>query len=241
MKTVLITGGNRGIGKGIVKYFIDNNWQVIFTYYQNKKKAEKTLKEFNNSCFIYKLNQRDPDNIDDLSKYLKKSFNKIDGIVNNAATLEQTDFFKITIPKWNEILEINLRGPFLIIQKLYPLLKKKTGSIVNISSIGGQIGGNLAVHYAASKAALISLTRSVARIAGKDEIRCNALAPGLVLTEMSSEELKSPVGKEKIKNTPLQRPGLISEIAQTVFWLISDKSSYITGQTINLNGGSFFT
>ena len=139
------------------------------------------------------------------------------------------------------MLGTNLRGAFIFSQEVLPnMMKSGWGRIINIASIGGQWGGINQVHYAASKAGLINLTRSIAKIYSSYGITCNSVSPGLVQTDMASREIGSKEGQEKLKNIPIGRVGTTSEIASAVGFLASDEASYITGQTINLNGGMYF-
>jgi len=135
----------------------------------------------------------------------------------------------------------NVKGVFLCCQEVMPVMARQGGgSIVNISSSGGQLGGMLAVHYATSKAAVISLTRSLARVGAADGIRVNCVTPGLILTEMSEKEIHSEAGQQKInQQIPMRRAGLAEEVAAAVAFLASDESSYITGHSINVNGGLY--
>jgi len=162
-------------------------------------------------------------------------------LVNNAAISQEKPFDTITDEDWDHMLAVNLRGPFAFSQEvLLGMIKNRWGRIVNIASIGGQWGGHNQVHYAAAKAGLINFTRSIAKIYSKHGITCNAVSPGLVQTDMSSHELETEVGKEKVKNIPVGRIGTVEEVASAVLYLCSDEASYITGQTINVNGGMYF-
>jgi NAD(P)-dependent dehydrogenase (short-subunit alcohol dehydrogenase family) len=139
------------------------------------------------------------------------------------------------------MMAINLRGPFVLIQEVLPkMMETGWGRILNISSIGGQWGGYNQVHYAAAKAGLINLTRSIAKIYSGYGITSNAIAPGLVATDMTANELSTIAGQEKLNNIPSRRLGTVEEIAAAAIFLASDEASYITGQTINVNGGMYF-
>lgn len=165
----------------------------------------------------------------------------VDVLVNNAAIAQEKPFAHITDEDWDNMLAVNLRGAFAFSQEVIPaMVKNQWGRIINVTSIGGQWGGFNQVHYAASKAGLISLTRSLARIYSGEGMTANAVAPGLVATVMSDNELESGVGKEKVKDVPAGRIATLSEVAEVVAFLASDEASYITGQTINVNGGMYF-
>ena len=139
------------------------------------------------------------------------------------------------------MLKTNLKGPFIFCQEILPFMTKTNwGRIINVSSIGGQWGGTNQIHYAASKAGLINLTMSIAKTYSSFGITCNAVSPGLVNTDMASREINSREGRKKIENIPIGRIALTSEIASAVGYLASNEASYITGQTVNVNGGMYF-
>ena len=237
----LVTGASRGIGKGIALNLIKKGYMVAIGYRTNKDLARTVVADNENAIAVYvDIESRDSIRraIDICSTHFSAP---IDILVNNAAIAQEKPFESITDEDWNHMLSVNLRGPFAFSQELLPsMIKKRWGRIVNIASIGGQWGGFNQVHYAASKAGLINLTRSIAKIYSKHGITCNAVSPGLVFTDMSSRELTSSDGKKKIEGIPLGRIGTIEEVAEVVAFLVSDKASYITGQTINVNGGMYF-
>lgn len=244
-KLALVTGGTRGIGKVIVEKLAKEGFSVAFTYCTNSKVAEEISNDFNAlglDVAGFYLNQNSSNSIMDCLDKIKIKFgSSISVLVNNAAISQEKDFSKITPLDWETMLKTNLQGPFILIQNIIPeMIENNYGKIVNISSIGGQWGGVNQVHYAASKAGLISLTMSVGKIFSNKGINCNSIAVGLVKTDMTLKELESNSGKDKIKNIPIGRIGESEDVANTVSYLISDAASYITGQTINLNGGMYF-
>jgi acetoacetyl-CoA reductase/3-oxoacyl-[acyl-carrier protein] reductase len=245
MKTALITGGSRGLGRGIVIAMAKAGYKVIFTYNKDEASAKKVLKECETfDGFVEAMQMEVGDAIATRNnvKNLFNSFGIVDILVNNAGIAQEKPFETISDEDWNNMLNVNLRGPFSLIQELIPrMVDRKWGRIINISSIGGQWGGFNQVHYAAAKAGLINLTQSIAKIYSKDGITSNAIAPGLVSTDMASAELNSKAGKDKVKGIPARRLGTVEEIGAAVVFLSSDDSSYITGQTVNLNGGMFFS
>jgi 3-oxoacyl-[acyl-carrier protein] reductase len=170
-----------------------------------------------------------------------EKFGTVDVLVNNAGILQQKPFSTISDEEWDTMLATNLKSVFLCSQEIMPVMVRQGGgSIINISSSGGQLGGILAVHYAVSKAGVISLTRSLARVGAPDGIRVNCVTPGLIETEMSQKEIHSEVGQQKIsREIPLRRAGLASEVAGAVAFLASEEAAYITGQSININGGLY--
>lgn len=243
-KVALVTGGSRGIGKAIAIALAKEGINVALTYRINKEKALSVVKEIvseNNKAICIRLDQRSRENIRRVIIEVHKKFGKINILVNNAAIAQEKPFKTITDDDWNNMLEINLRGPFILCQEIIPdMIAQRWGRIINISSIGGQWGGFNQVHYAVAKAGLLNLTKSLARIYSKNGIITNAISPGLVGTKMSSKELNTKSGKEKLKNIPIGRIATPEEIANIVVFLASEKASYITGQTINANGGMYF-
>ncbi len=241
MKTVLITGGSRGIGKAITLELANKGYNVVFTYNKNIQMAKeviKTIKSKSLNAICFKLDQSKRKNITSLISKIIKRFHTIDILINNAAISQEKPFEQINDKDWEYMMKVNLQGPFMLIQEVLPIMKKnKWGRIINITSIGGQWGGFNQVHYAASKAALINLTLSIAKLYSQYNITSNAVSPGLVLTDMSKREIASAQGKEKIKNIPLKRVATAEEVAKVVAFLVSEDASYITGQTINVNGG----
>jgi len=239
-KVALVTGGSRGIGKAIVKALSDAGAYVVFTYQSDKLTAARTFNEisyYGNMCAYVQLDIRFRKWIQATLKALEITAGKLDILVNNAGINIPTDFDKITDKDWNEVMLVNLHGPFAMIQEALPYMNSG-GSIINIGSVSGQYGGPRTAHYAASKAGLIALTQVVARF--RPDIRCNVVSPGLIESPMADEGLKSQQMFKMVENIIQGRLGTPEEVADTVVWLASDKASYITGQVINVNGGLYF-
>lgn len=243
-KVALVTGGNRGIGKSIVEELLNNGVFVIFTYNNHVNEANYFLKEkinYQNYLDSYRINLQNIKAIDIMVEKILKKYNKIDILINNAAISQEKPFEEISINDLNNMFDINFKSAFYLTQNIVPLMKKNQwGRIINIVSIGGQWGGFNQVHYAASKAALINFTQSIAKIYSAYGITSNAVSPGLVETDMSAKELQTNAGKEKLNNIPIGRIAKPVEVAKVVAFLASEDSSYITGQTINVNGGMYF-
>ena len=166
---------------------------------------------------------------------------KLDVLVNNAGINKPEDFDKITDEDWDEILGVNLKGPFVVTQEALGLLRKSgSASVIHIGSVSGQYGGPRTAHYAASKAGLISLAQVIARFLADDGIRSNTLAAGLVASEMATNALNNPAVLAAAEQVLLKRFATPEEVAETAVFLASDRSSYVTGQTINVNGGLYF-
>jgi len=187
------------------------------------------------------MSLEDPESISLAIREVESRLGPIEILVNNAATSQEKAFEDISSSDWDLMMQINLRGPFLCVKECLPnMLKDGWGRIINISSIGGQWGGFNQVHYAASKAGLINLTRSLARLYSGRGITSNAIAIGLVKTEMTMAEISSPAGRKKIRAIPRGRLGTPSDVAEAVLYLSSDRADYVTGQTLNVNGGMLF-
>lgn len=243
-RTAFITGGSRGIGAAIALALAEDGADIIISYHTNHALADSVVSRARESgvdAFAVRCNQKDPDAITAAVKEITGRAGTIDILVNNAAMSQEKSFFDITVDDWNAMNETNLRAPFLWCQNLLPgMIESRWGRIVNISSIGGQWGGYNQVHYAAAKAGLINLTRSLAKLFSNRGITANAIAPGLVSTDMTKKELSTEAGIEKMKSIPVGRIAEPQEIASVVVFLAGDESAYITGQTINVNGGMYF-
>lgn len=244
IKNALVTGGSRGIGAAIALALAKNDVNVAITYRSDINSAKNILEKIQSeggNAIAIKCDQENPSEIYDSICEINKCFGKIDILVNNAAMAQEKPFLEITNENWDEVLAVNLRAPFIWCRELIPdMIESGWGRIINISSIGGQWGGYNQVHYAASKAALINLTKSVAKIYGCYGITSNAVAPGLVNTNMAANELDTDAGRKKVESIPVGRIAEPDEIASIVSFLSSDDAAYITGQTINVNGGMYF-
>jgi NAD(P)-dependent dehydrogenase (short-subunit alcohol dehydrogenase family) len=179
--------------------------------------------------------------IKDAIHWITKIMGSVDILINNAAIAQEKPFLTLTDDDWDQMLNINLKGAFMATQEVLPsMIDKQWGRIINISSIGGQWGGMNQIHYATAKAGLIGLTRSIAKVYSAHNITCNAIAPGLIATDMSEAELNTPAGQEKVKNIPRKKLGTVDDIGEAALYLSSDQANYVTGQTLNLNGGMYF-
>ena len=218
---------------------LKNRYRVVLGFKSNKDFSENPILLSDKMTTCIDVNSRV--SIRNALNDVKSHFGgTVDILVNNAGIAQEKNFFDITDSDWDQMLATNLRGAFSLTQEILPeMIKKNWGRVINISSIGGQWGGVNQIHYAASKAGLISLTMSIAKNYSKFGVTCNAIAPGLVRTDMSSREILSEEGQQKILSIPLGRVGTKDEIATTVGFLASSDASYITGQTINVNGGMF--
>lgn len=243
-KIALVTGGSRGIGRAVAISLANSGATVALTYNTNFHLASFVVNkiiEQQGKAIAIKMNVSNREGVKDGIKNITDCFGPISILVNNAAIAQEKPFDTITDDDWDNMMAVNLRGPFICCQEvLSGMVQQRWGRIINISSIGGQWGGFNQVHYAVAKAGLINLTRSLARIYSNQGITINNVAPGLVKTDMSAAELQTPAGQEKLHAIPIGRIATPEEIANVVVFLASEESSYITGQTINVNGGMYF-
>jgi len=239
-KTAIITGATRGIGRGIAEVFANQGANVIFTYtnsYKLAKKIEKDLSNDSVKVIGFKSDASKLNQCQSLIDNIIKDFPVIDILVNNAGITRDNLLMRMQEEDFDKVIDINLKSVFnmtKVIQKI--MLKQRFGSIINMSSIVGVKGNAGQSNYAASKAGIIGFSKSIALELGSRNIRCNVVAPGFIETEMT-EILDEKVIQEWRNSIPLKRGGLPLDIANTCVWLASDMSSYITGQTIHVNGG----
>ena len=242
-KTVLITGSSRGIGRTIAIEAAQSGADIVIVYKKqvdNAQDVAEKIRALGRKVFVLQADVSSRRSVQKMITQTLEKFSRIDVLINNAGILQQKPFLEITDGDWEQIMDINLKGTFICSQEVFPVMQKQgEGIIVNMTSSGGQLGGPLAVHYSASKAGVICLTKSLARIGASYGIRVNCIAPGLIDTEMTNGEMCSDAGRGKIKQIPIQRPGTVDEVARTAIFLVSDDASYITGQTININGGLY--
>jgi acetoacetyl-CoA reductase/3-oxoacyl-[acyl-carrier protein] reductase len=240
-RLAFVTGASRGIGHAIAGALLESGYRVACGYRTNRGGADVLARDFAESLPVH-VDVASRASIRRALAATERRFGASPGIViNNAAIADEKPFPDITDADWDRMLATNLRGPFIVAQETIPaMVKERWGRIVNIASIGGQWGGMRQVHYAASKAALINFTQSMARLYSADGITSNAVSPGLVATDMVQKELGSRAGQKKAAQIPVGRIAAPGEIASAVLFLCSDEASYITGQTINVNGGMYF-
>jgi len=239
-KVSLITGASRGIGKGIVMKFAEHGSQVAFTFHSSVEKArelENELSQFGIKAKGYQSDAADYASSEQLINQVVADFGTIDVAVNNAGITRDGLLMRMTEEQFDEVIRTNLKSVFNITKALQrPMLKARKGSIINLSSVVGVKGNAGQSNYAASKAGIIGFTKSVALELGSRNIRCNAIAPGFIETEMTGA-LDEKVVQSWRDSIPLKRGGTPEDVANLALFLASNLSAYITGQTIHVCGG----
>ena len=243
-RIALVTGASRGIGREIALTLGHHGYRVVLTYNARADLALEVVGELRKDgadALAFRMAVEDRANVRTALAEIREQWGPVNILVNNAAIAQEKPFETITDDDWDRMLAVNLRGPFVCAQMCLPvMIEQGWGRIINITSIGGQWGGLNQVHYAASKAGLINLTRSLAKLYSRHGVTTNAVAIGLVQTDMSADELATPAGQDKVRAIPRSRIGTVQDIAEAVAFLASDQADYITGQTLNLNGGMYF-
>ena len=235
MKTVLITGGSRGIGRAMVELFCENGYKVAFTY-KNSENQAKSLAESTGALAIAADSASEADVVAAVA-LAEKELGHIDCLINNAGVSSFSLFTDLTLEDWNNHMAVNLTGAFLYSKAVIPgMLSKKSGRIINITSMWGVVGSSCEVHYSTAKAGLIGMTKALAKELGPSGITVNAIAPGLIDTDMNSALSEEDI-KAVAEETPLMRIGLAREVAQAALFLASDSASFITGEIMNVSGG----
>ncbi|MDX5321317.1 MAG: 3-oxoacyl-[acyl-carrier-protein] reductase [Bacteroidota bacterium] len=240
-KVALITGATRGIGKGIAERFAAEGAHVAFSFASSEEKARALEKELQDTYGIkakgYKSNAAVFAESEELVNAVMAEFGQIDILVNNAGITRDTLLMRMTEEQWDEVINTNLKSAFNLTKAaLKPFLKQKFGSIINMTSVVGVMGNAGQANYAASKAGMIGFTKSVAKELGSRNIRCNAVAPGFIETEMTGQ-LDEATLKAWAESIPLKRGGTPDDVANLCVFLGSDMSTYITGQTLHVDGG----
>lgn len=242
-KCAVVTGASRGIGRAIALCLAEAGADVLITYRERQGEADAVVKAILAQGRRAKAVAMDVANPASIAAMATEaaSFGTISILVNNAGVNKPTDFDQIQEKDWDFILETNLKGPFLVAQTVLPLLKQANGaSVIHIGSVSGQYGGPRTAHYAASKAGLISLSQVLARFGAPHHIRSNVVAAGLIASEMAAGGLQAASVQKAAENILLKRMGTPQEVGDAVTFLASEASSYITAQTINVNGGLYF-
>ena len=239
-KTALITGASRGIGKGIATAFAQQGANVAFTFnasVEAAKELEKELESYGIKAKGYQSNAAKFDAAQELVQQVLKDFGSLEILINNAGITRDNLLMRISEEDFDKVIEVNLKSVFNLTKAVIrPMMKQRQGSIINMSSVVGVKGNAGQTNYAASKAGILGFTKSVALELGSRNIRCNAIAPGFIETEMTAK-LDQKTVDEWRNAIPLKRGGSPEDVANACIFLASDLSSYVTGQTLNVDGG----
>jgi 3-oxoacyl-[acyl-carrier protein] reductase len=245
-KTALVTGGSAGIGRAIAQRLAQNGAAVAVSYYQTKDGAEETvtlIQDQGGKAFPVQADVSVKADVDRLVQEVAAGFDgRLDILINNAGDLiQRCPIADMTQELWDRVIDVNLKSVFLVGQAVLPIMKQRGyGRIVNMASVAGQDGGGMgAGHYAAAKAGVIAFTKSMAKEFARSGITVNALAPGLIATRYHDRYSTTEMRQRMVNNAPLAREGTPDDVAGAVLFLVSDSASYITGHTININGGLF--
>lgn len=238
-KVAIVTGGSRGIGAAIVRKFAAEGAHVAFTYLSSEERAkamEEELKTHGVKAKAYRSDASSYEQAEALIKSVLEEFGQIDILVNNAGITRDTLMLRMSEEQWDQVIHTNLKSIFnLTKHAIRPMMKNRGGSIINMSSIVGMTGNAGQANYAASKAGIFGFTKSIAKEMGSRNIRCNAIAPGFIETDMT-DALDEKTKEAYLNSIPLKRLGKGEEIADACVFLGSDRSSYISGQTISVCG-----
>lgn len=241
-KTAIVTGASRGIGRKIALELGKEGYNVVVNYAGNKEKAEEVvseIKSFGVESFAFQANVSEQDEVKAMIKETTSQFGTIDVLVNNAGITRDNLLMRMKQDEWDDVINTNLKGVFNCVQAVTrPMLKQKSGRIINLSSVVGSLGNSGQVNYVATKSGVEGMTRTFARELASRGITCNAVAPGFIVSDMT-DQLSDELKEQMKSQIPLARFGEDSDIAHTVAFLASDKASYITGQTIHVNGGMY--
>ena len=235
MKTVLITGGSRGIGRAMVELFSKTGYNVAFTY--NKSENEAQLLSEATGAIAIKADSSSEADVVSAVKEVEAKLGHINCLINNAGISSFSLFTDLTLDEWNRFISVNLTGAFLYSKAVVPsMVSRKQGRIINITSMWGIVGSSCEVHYSTAKAGLIGMTKALAKELGPSGITVNAIAPGLIETDMNSglsDEDKAAICEE----TPLMKIGKPMDVAEAALFLAGDGADFITGEILNLSGG----
>lgn len=241
-KSVLITGMTRGIGRACAWKFAQEGWNITGSYASSSAAAEqleRKIQKMGVQCQCIRADVKDTAEVRRLALLAQAHFGTPDAVVCNAGIAQQKMFSDMTEEDWDTMFDVNTKGVYRVIQAVLPqMLERQSGSIVTVSSIWGQTGGSCEVHYSASKAAVIGMTKALAKELGLSGIRVNCVSPGVIDTDMNQmhgEEVMQALAEE----TPLGRNGQPEEVADVIYWLASEQSRFVTGQVLGVNGGFY--
>ena len=239
-KCYLVTGASRGIGAKIAELLAAEGARVAITYSSSSAKAEGVLESLRgDSHRMVQMNLQNPESVKDAFKSVLDDFPQLDGLVNNAGITKDQILLRMKDEEFDDVINTNLKGAYLCTKlAMKPMMKKRYGSIVNVTSVIGQMGNAGQSNYAASKAGIEGFTKSIAREVASRNIRLNCVAPGLIQTDMTGQ-LSEDQKQQMLNEIPLARWGTPEDVARAVSFLLSDEASYVTGQTLSVNGGMY--
>ena len=238
-KTALVTGGAKGIGEAICVGLAKDGYNIAINYNSSEKEALSLKEKLSTytDIEIFRADVSDSQQVNTMFNEIEKHFGGVDILVNNAGIAQQVLFTEITDEMWQKMIGVNLTGAFNCCRRALPyMINQKNGSIVNIASMWGEVGASMEVHYSASKAGLIGLTKALAKEVGLSGITVNAVSPGVVLTDMMSQ-FSDEDKKVLADETPVGVLGKAEDIASAVSFLVSEEARFITGQVLSVNGG----
>ncbi|MBK9322501.1 MAG: 3-oxoacyl-[acyl-carrier-protein] reductase [Bdellovibrionaceae bacterium] len=241
-KKIIVTGGSRGIGSAIVKHLAEEGAQVCFTYSSREEAAQEVAKSLpGTGHFFLKMDVASEESVNSAIEQISAKWAEVDGLVNNAGITKDQLLLRMKTEDFDAVINTNLRGTFLMTKALTKIMMKaRKGSIVNITSVIGQTGNPGQTNYAASKAGTEAFSKSVALEIASRNVRVNCVAPGFIATEMT-HVLNDDTKKKILEQIPMNSIGEALDVAKAVRFLLSDDSKYITGHTINVNGGMFMS
>jgi len=241
-KIALVTGASRGIGRAIAMRFAEEGAHVAFTYLSSEEKAkalEEELKAMGSNAKAYRSDASSFAEAETLAKAVLEDYKRMDILVNNAGITRDNLLLRMSEEQWDQVLSTNLKSVFNLTKNtMRPMLKQRSGSIINITSIVGLTGNAGQANYAASKSGVIGFTKSVAQEIGSRGIRCNAIAPGFIETEMT-DKLGDNIKEALLAGIPMKRMGQAKEVADVAVFLGSDMSTYVSGQTLSVCGAMY--
>jgi 3-oxoacyl-[acyl-carrier protein] reductase len=242
-KNAVVTGGSRGLGAAIALGLAEAGADILLTYRQKQTEAAaivRQIEQMGRRALALPMDVTSRASVTQAAEQAR-AFGPISILVNNAGVNKPTDFDRIEDADWDFVIDTNLKGPFIVAQTFLPLLKEAGGgAITHIGSVSGQYGGPRTAHYAASKAGLMSLAQVIARFGAQHNVRSNTLAAGLIASEMAAAGMASGAVQKAAETIILKRMGTPQEVADATVFLSSEAASYITAQTLNVNGGLYF-
>jgi 3-oxoacyl-[acyl-carrier protein] reductase len=237
-KVTIITGAAQGIGKTIAEFLAEQGSDIVLFDVVDGEAVAASLRASGVRSAFFKVDVTDLAAVEQAVGAVVKEFGGVDNLVNNAGITRDKLLLRMSEEEWDQVVRVNLKGVFTCTKAVLRHMLKKGGSIVNISSIAGLMGNAGQSNYAATKAGIIGFTKSVAREYGERNIRANAVAPGFIVTQMT-HTLDEAWKEKTVSMIPLKRPGEAIDVARVVYFLLSDYSAYVTGETINVSGGLY--